>query len=691
MINEQIPNLFRPWINPHVAQACYCLTHLVAEAWPGALPADQLQVFLANSGEEALSGAIKLARYAANAEGLLATGLIVDEEGRFEHFAQTDLGQTGQVTFIPGLTVLADRKSAAEFLADSNKSVGFVVVSHEWLLSAGDFLATHVRPGTTVRRPLLIAYTTIEDLARRDQSGPCTPDIVVFDESFVNRDVPFGAFVASKQVFQWWNRRGMSTFHSTTYQPNTISTMHLVSCLRASVPDFIARHESALQRIVSDPQFRVQTFRDTYSKSLVKVAAAIGAGSAPAHAAGNYVDIAGKRIFDGVAGVACSVRGHNPPTYVADIRETGDLDDCRAELGERLTALTGLPRMVPAVSGASAVEHALKLALASQYPRDWVLALRGGFGGKTLFALTGTWKSTLKAGLSPLYPNVVYVDPFAADAVAQVEAAFRNHPIGVAQLELIQGVGGVRPIPPTVLQCLADMRKKNDCLLLVDEVQTGMFRTGPFVRSRDVNVQPDLLTFGKSTSDMMFPFALTMYSAEIQRRLDERDCRLAEALWSRYGFETGLRTLLHTLRQAETNHLADQVRSRGELFRSLLESELRGCRLVRDLRCFGLLIGIDLDADRAPHRWLKKLVGQLYLLAMLNHRQFPLLVGYCQYEPNVLKLTPPLGVTPDEVRSICKTISAALHQSLPRVALAGLWQMTAPSFIRSHARPRSLA
>ena len=107
----------------------------------------------------------------------------------------------------------------------------------------------------------------------------------------------------------------------------------------------------------------------------------------------------------------------------------------------------------------------------------------------------------------------------------------------------------------------------------------------------------------------------------------------------------------------------------------MLTAELGDCPLVRDIRCFGLLIGIELDADRRPHRWLKKLIYQLYLLAMLNHQTFPLLVGFCQYEPNVLKLTPPLSVTEDEVRSICATISSVLHRPLSRIAMSA-WMQT---------------
>ena len=174
---------------------------------------------------------------------------------------------------------------------------------------------------------------------------------------------------------------------------------------------------------------------------------------------GHYIKEAGRRIFDGVAGVACSVRGHNPPTYLNDVQSLSNHDYNVEETSARLEALSGLPHHVPAVSGASAVEQALKLALTCQFPRDYVLAMKGGFGGKTLFALTGTWKDKLKNGLSPLYEKVVFVDPFAENVAEAIEDAFNKHPIGVIQTELVQGVGGVRPIPQTVLEQLAAQRE----------------------------------------------------------------------------------------------------------------------------------------------------------------------------------------------------------------------------------------
>src|SRR5262249_2360654 len=133
-----------------------------------------------------------------------------------------------------------------------------------------------------------------------------------------------------------------------------------------------------------------------------------------------------------------------------------------------------------------------------------------------------------KRGLDPLYENVGYVDPFCDSAVGNLEAALRQYPVGVVQPELIQAVGGVRAVHGRVARYLHEHKRRWGYLLCVDEVQTGMYRTGPFLRSQELGIEPDLLTIGKGTSDMMFPFAVTLYSEAVHDRLAGRKPELAE-------------------------------------------------------------------------------------------------------------------------------------------------------------------
>jgi acetylornithine/succinyldiaminopimelate/putrescine aminotransferase len=577
-------------------------------------------------------------------------------------------------------------------------SVGMLVL----VLGARPLPDDHARAiRLLIRRdaPLVITCVDREGLAALRRGAACVgrdfvPDIVVFDESFVDHAVSFSAFTARKELYNCWNRPGKTTFHSTTYQPNTVASLHFLQCLKQADPEFHGSLLPELDRIHADLRVRRDYFRRLYSPSLYRLIRASGFDTAALRATGDFLFVGGRRIFDGVSGVACSVRGHNPSTYVGEIDGLSSLPDCQAELASRLRDLTELDCVLPAVSGANAVESALKLALVAQFPRRHVLALQAGFGGKTLLALTGTANPAYKAHIDPLYADVLYVDPFAPDAESQIDAVLTQHAVAVVQVELVQAVGGVRRVPEHVIRHLQARRQQAGYLLLVDEVQTGMYRTGPFTLAGAMGLAPDLLLLGKATSDMMFPCALVLYSAALKARLDRAGSDLPASIGRTYGYPFAYRTVLNVLRRAEELSLAQRVTGSGALFARLLREGLAPCKAVRDVRVYGLLIGIELDRESGARQWLRQRLAWPYLYSMLRHRDYPVLAGFCQYEPNVLKITPSLTVAPDEIRAVCGSIIDVLKRPFPRLlaaALAGL--LPVPGLWRKrheHNRVRAL-
>jgi acetylornithine/succinyldiaminopimelate/putrescine aminotransferase len=691
MIRERIPNFFRLYMNPYVAQTCLCLSRYVEEAWPpSASDHEHWQSFLANSFDEGLSGAIKLARYTCNLNQRSPLGLVIDPERRLGPFASVSLTGSGAIEFVPMLRLVAGGDASLEAVAAFGETFGFAVLlaSASWI---GEPLPSTLAKLLDRQSPLLVLCLDRSTLAlirdRRPGSWPgFSPDIVLFDESFVNREVPFAAFTARRALFEPWNKSGGGTFHSTTFQPNTISTLHFLDCLRRADPAFHEQLSADFARLRNQPRYCVSLLGDMYNRFLARAIESLKFDTTNIQASGHYVACRRRRIFDGVAGVASSIRGHNPDSYVSEIEELEDSEDCHEELSSRLKELTGLGHMLPAVSGASTVENALRLALVAQFPRRHVLALKGGFAGKTLLSLTGTANSFYKSYLDPLYEHVTYVDPFAPSVVKEIDTALDSHDVAVAQLELIQAVGGVRPIPQHVLDYLEEQRRRRRFLLFIDEVQTGMWRTGPFALSAQLGLSPDILTIGKGTSDMMFPFALTLYSDAVKARVDAIQPELTDAIRRRYGFEVGYKSVLNTLRRADESHLADHVREAGHLFADLLAKRLAGCRAVHAVRAFGLLIGIELDTTAGLRRYLKKRLSSFYLLGMLGHPTFPLLIGWCQYEPHVLKVTPPLSVTRSEIHQMCETIGAVLERPLHRLVGPGVGAMLKTALRRKWKR-----
>src|SRR5262249_28982033 len=187
------------------------------------------------------------------------------------------------------------------------------------------------------------------------------------DETFVHRHVPFGAFTAQRSLFQHWNRKEFTTFHSTTFQPNTIASLHFLSCLEQDDPLFYGQMAKHLERMQQDRAYRKSLFARLYSPSLARATAAVGWDRTDLRASGHYIQDGRRRVFDAVGGVACSIRGHNPSRSREEIEKLAPITEPHHQAAERLGELTGLRNLVPAVSGASAVEHALRLGLVAQY------------------------------------------------------------------------------------------------------------------------------------------------------------------------------------------------------------------------------------------------------------------------------------------------------------------------------------
>jgi acetylornithine/succinyldiaminopimelate/putrescine aminotransferase len=690
LIRQRTPNLFRLYLNPYVVQTCLCLKRYVQDTWHRKTPEKpSYQSFLANGFDEALSGAIKLSRYSADIEKRSQAGLVLDSGNRIGPFASIRMGDATPIEFIPDLTVLDNDALDLGAIPTSEQAFGFIVV----VLSEDLELSPHrdsILSFLLSQSALLIVCVDRAALTRL-RSSPLSPwrslvpDIVVFDESFAHNDVPFGAFTARKALYNLWNIPSNSTFHSTTFQPNSVSTLHFMKCLEHDDPSFVAESSDLLKRIDSEPILCKALLGDLYNPFLSETLALLGFDTPNVHTDGHYLIIEGRRVFDGVGGVACSVRGHNPTTYVEELAGQSRRDDYRDAAIDHLNKLTGLDCMLPAVSGACAVENALRIGLTAQYPRKYILALKGGFGGKTLLALTGTSNSFYKSHLGCLYEHVRYIDPFTDTVLDDLKSVFDNYPIALVQLELIQGVGGVRPIPEPVLRYLDSQRKERDYLLFVDEVQTGMYRTGPFSRCEQLGIHPDILTVGKGVSDMMFPFAATLYSAALEAKLKAVSPDFAPSLRRRYDYEFGYKTLLNALQRADKIDLNERVKDSGSLFAKLLSDRLLDCKFVRAVRTFGLLIAIELHVPAWLPRPIAKKIPFLYIYELLSNRSFPLFFGYCQYEPNVLKFTPPLSIATEEIERACDTIGYVLRKPLYKLlsstlgalAIAGIrdkWQ-----------------
>ncbi len=673
-------------MNPDVAGCCLGLSELSCLGFPSLRSSSILPSFLANSGDDALSGAFKLARFwRSNSQPAIADhpdDLLIDDASEYSGFSQVKCLDPGSgherlVNFIPGIrnAILSDGfrilHEDGNYQTVMPRIVAITANSFRQLTPA---TLSNLQELSEAGRLILIAVLNVRFFENQQPLlSRIRPDIVVFDQSFTNGQIPFGAMTSRDDLLRIWHSRKLSMFHSTTFQPNSVSTRWFLNCLRDRFPDVHRRIEPTLVKLVDDRRFCLRMIRQLYSPSLSRTIMRTGFHKDTCTAAGHYVRSGSRQIFDGVAGVACSLRGHNPAGWAAEVRQAPRGSLLRDLLQIKLSELTGLSRFVPAVSGGSAVEQALKLALSVSNTGSEVIVMRRGYSGKTLFALTGTASAFYRRDVGPLYENTCVIDPLAPDAEQQFESIVSRSQTAVVLLELIQGVGGVREIPPRLLNRVFQLRKQYGFRIIIDEVQTGAFRTGPFVRSAVLPERPDFLTIGKAVSDMMIPFSLTLYSEQVHQDLVASRCSLAQHFRSKFDFELAFRTLWNTLYCQNPDRIRERVEHSGRLLESELKERLARWLAPDSIRVFGLLCGIELPLPEAKIKQrFSSLMVMLRCLHMMKNPAFPLLMGFCQFEPNVLKFTPPLSITDSEVKLSCDTITSGVAASAAELLMLGL-------------------
>jgi acetylornithine/N-succinyldiaminopimelate aminotransferase len=216
-------------------------------------------------------------------------------------------------------------------------------------------------------------------------------------------------------------------------------------------------------------------------------------------------DDTGKRYLDFLAGIAVNALGHCDPAMVKTLTEqaqtlihvsNGLLTAPQAELAQKLTAITGMERVFFANCGATAMETALKIA--KKYGNDTgktdILTLNRSFHGRTLGALSATAQAKYQDPFRPLIPNFHHLPANNCEAL---EAAINDQTLAV-MFEPIQGEGGLTVLSDAYIQLARKLTAERGALLIADEVQTGIGRTGTWLAMHQTGVMPDLLVLAKA-------------------------------------------------------------------------------------------------------------------------------------------------------------------------------------------------
>ena len=347
---------------------------------------------------------------------------------------------------------------------------------------------------------------------------------------------------------------------------------------------------------------QVQRYAKHINPAFVKLLGAFGYGRVFVRAKGNRVwDHEGREYLDFLAAYGAVNLGHNPPRLMEKMRELL-LDDVpnlvhvgpqvhAADYAEALTSLTGgLEMCLFSCSGGEAVEAGLKLARAATRRPGFVYC-KGGFHGTNLGTLSVMGHERLRAPFEPLLSDCHAV-PFGD--LGALEKELKTRKMAAFLVEPIQGEGGVIMPPHHYLRDAQELCRRAGTLLVLDEVQTGLGRTGTLFAYQAEEMIPDVLVLGKALGGSMIPISATLTTPEIQQKafgtMEKFD--LHGSTFSGNAF--ACRTAMATLALLQEEGLVEQSRVKGERLLGALRARLGGHPLVREIRGRGLFVGLEL-------------------------------------------------------------------------------------------------
>nr|WP_297357775.1 aspartate aminotransferase family protein [uncultured Caldimonas sp.] len=376
------------------------------------------------------------------------------------------------------------------------------------------------------------------------------------------------------------------------------------------------------------------------------------------HGRGSWVwDTEGRKYLDGLGGIAVNTLGHAHPKLVPALQDqVARLIHCsnyyqvplQEQLAAKLVEVSGLTNAFFCNSGLEANEAALKIA--RKYGHDKgiespeIVVYEKAFHGRSIATLSATGNPKVQKGFEPLVPGFVRVP---LNDVGAIEEVARSRPNVVAVfLETIQGEGGVNPARGEYLQAVRRICDERGWLLMIDEVQCGIGRTGKWFAHQWAGIKPDVMPLAKGLGSGV-PIGAVVAGPKAADVLQPGNHGTTFG-----GNPLAMRAGVETLRIMEEEGLLENAARVGEALRSGLARELAGVKGVTEIRGQGLMIGIELDRP----------CGVLLTRAM----EAGLLLSVTA--DKVIRLVPPLILTQDEAAQIVAILCPLIKQFLSEPA-----------------------
>jgi len=355
----------------------------------------------------------------------------------------------------------------------------------------------------------------------------------------------------------------------------------------------------------------------------------------------------GRAYLDFISGIGVCVLGHAHPGLAAVIADqaktlihTSNLyyHPLQGKLAAKLSTMSGLQRAFFCNSGTEAVEACLKFARRYWYSkgiknRTQYVALEHGFSGRSMGALSVTSNANYRAPFEPLIPGVTFIAP---DDIKGLAAAVTDRTAAVIA-EPIQGEGGVRPLSPEFAAAIARVTKDTGTLLIADEIQCGLGRTGRAFHFQSFGWTPDLITVGKAIGSGI-PIGAALVAEHVAKEIFAGDHGTTYG-----GNLLATRAALYVL--DELDRMAPHIKAMGALFEQKLNALQQQHKIITGVKGAGLMQGLHLSVDAQP------VIEASLKAGLLVNRT----------AEKVVRMLPPLTVTAAEIEEATRMLDGALR------------------------------
>ena len=373
------------------------------------------------------------------------------------------------------------------------------------------------------------------------------------------------------------------------------------------------------------------------------------------------IDEKGERYLDLLSGIGVNALGYAHPAIEKAIIEQSKklihlsnlyFHEGQAELAMRLTAASGLDRAFFCNSGTEAMEAALKLARAhagllrseGKTIGTKILALEHSFHGRTMGSVAATHKEKYREPFAPVMPGVEFI---TFNDTNDLKVKFSSDVCAIV-LEVIQGEGGIRPVSKEFLKTARELTKSTGALLICDEIQAGLGRTGKWFAYQHYDVQPDVTTIAKPLAGGL-PLGAMLCTEEAARAIHPGMHGTTFG-----GGPLACAAALAVFRTIEEQKLMEHVTETGTYFHQQLEALAKKHSAITEVRGIGLMLAVELDSEELAKQVLKEMMQRRILINRTSE--------------TVLRFLPPYILGREHVDTAIHALDEILTEVAPQTA-----------------------